>query len=339
MADQLNDLGRAASSGSACDVVIIGGGPGGLSAALALGRARKRVLLCDSGPRRNAAAKEIHNFVTRDGTPPEEFRASGRQQLAAYPSVAVRDERVQSIAGTRGAFRVALETEVVEARRVLLCTGMIDELLPLEGFRELWGSAIFQCPYCHGWEARERRWGYLARELDPRHFPAFPIMLRGWTRDVVVFTNGAEVSREARESLRAAGVALETRPVVRLRRRDEQLEAVELEAVELEAVELEAVELEAVELEDGTTVACEVLFAQPPQRQVELVRALGVALDDDGYVRVDPMTRETSMPGVYAAGDLTTRMQGAVLAAAAGMHAAAVMNMELTLELAAKGAL
>ena len=320
MADHLNDdLGRAGLPGNACDVVIIGGGPGGLSAALALGRARKRVLLCDSGPRRNAAAKEIHNFVTRDGTPPEEFRASGRQQLAAYPNVAVRGERVQSIAGTRGAFRVALETEVVEGRRVLLCTGMIDELLPLEGFRELWGRAIFQCPYCHGWEARERRWGYLARELDPRHFPAFPIMLRGWTRDVVVFTNGADVSREARESLRAAGVALETRPVVRLRGRDEQLEAVELEG--------------------GATVACEALFAQPPQRQVDLVRDLGVALDDDGYVRVDPMTRETSMPGVYAAGDLTTRMQGAVLAAAAGMHAAAVMNMELTLELAAKGAL
>src|SRR5262245_55977893 len=148
------------------DVVIVGGGPSGLSAALALGRARKRVLLCDSGPRRNAAAGHIHNFVTRDGTPPDEFRQIGRQQLAGYPSVEVRDARVESISGTRGAFRVDLTSGVAEARRVLLCVGMVDEMLPLDGFRELWGRAIFQCPYCHGWEVQDRRWGYLALAAD-----------------------------------------------------------------------------------------------------------------------------------------------------------------------------
>src|SRR5687768_1591765 len=134
------------------DIVIVGGGPGGLSAALALGRARKRVLLCDSGPRRNAAADQIHNFVTRDGTPPHEFRRIGRQQLATYPNVETREVPVESISGTRGAFQVRLTTGTVEARRILLCTGMIDEMLPIDGFRELWGRGIFQCPYCHGWE-------------------------------------------------------------------------------------------------------------------------------------------------------------------------------------------
>ena len=111
------------------DVVIAGGGPGGLSAALALGRARKRVLLCDSGPRRNAAAEHIHNFVTRDGTPPSEFRQLGREQLTRYSNVEIRDTPVESISGTRGAFQVNLTTRTVQARRVLLCTGMIDELL------------------------------------------------------------------------------------------------------------------------------------------------------------------------------------------------------------------
>lgn len=304
--------------GTYYDVVIVGGGPGGLSAALTLGRARKRVLLCDAGPRRNAAATEIHNFLTRDGTPPEEFRGVGREQLGRYPNVRVTSERVESITGARGAFGIALGTERVEARRVLLCTGMIDDVPSLEGVRELWGKAIFQCPYCHGWEAKEQRWGYLVREVDPRHFPAFPIMLRGWTREVAVFTNGAEVSQSVRESLRAAGVRLETGRVARLRRGDERLEA--------------------VELEDGTAVACEVLFMHPAQRQVELVRALGVALDDDGFVRIDPMTRETSISGVYAAGDLTTRAQGAVLAAATGTQAATMINTELTLELATSGA-
>ena len=122
------------------DVAIVGGGPAGLSAALALGRARKRVLLCDAGPRRNGAATHIHNFVTRDGTPPEEFRATARQQLQRYPNVQVRNVGVQSITGTSGAFHLALTTdEVIGTQRILLCTGMVDEMLPIEGFRERWG--------------------------------------------------------------------------------------------------------------------------------------------------------------------------------------------------------
>jgi thioredoxin reductase len=302
------------------DVVIVGGGPGGLSAALALGRARRRVLLCDEGPRRNAAAAHIHNFVTRDGTPPEEFRRIGREQLAAYPNVEARNVRVQSISGTSGAFQVSLPSETIEARRVLLCTGMLDELPPLEGFRELWGHAIFQCPYCHGWEIQDRKWGYLVHAADAQLFPHFALHARGWTRDLVVFTGGGfEVPPETNARLQAAGIRLETAPVTRLVARQNRLEA--------------------VQLANGTAVPCEALFVHPRQRQVELVRALSVALDDDSYVRVDPMKRETSVPGIYAAGDLTTRMQAAIFAAAAGTQAAAMLNVELTMELASSGAL
>jgi thioredoxin reductase len=302
------------------DIVIVGGGPGGLSAALALGRARKRVLLCDSGPRRNAAAEQVHNFVTRDGTPPDEFRRIGRQQLATYPNVETREVRVESISGTRGAFQVRLTSETVEARRILLCTGMIDEMLPLDGFSELWGRGIFQCPYCHGWEVQDLRWGYLGRAADSAHFLPFALMARGWTRDLVVFTGGTfELPPEDRVTLDAAGIRLETAPVARLLGREHRLEA--------------------VELSDGTSVPCEVLFTHPPQQQVELVRKLGLALGDDGYVQVDATKRETSVPGIYAAGDLTTRMQGAIYAAATAAQAAAMINMELTMELAPSGAL
>ena len=157
------------------DVVIAGGGPAGLAAALLLGRARKRVLLCDAGTPRNAAAVHVHGFVTRDGITPAEFRRIGRQQLEAYPDVEAREVRVEEIRGERGAFDVRLTTGRVQARRILLCTGMIDELPEIDGFRALWGTSIFQCPYCHGWEIQNQRFGYLATKPRDAHlFPAAP---------------------------------------------------------------------------------------------------------------------------------------------------------------------
>lgn len=301
------------------DVVIVGGGPSGLSAALALGRARKRVLVCDAGSRRNAAAEQIHNFVTRDGTPPNEFRRVAREQLVQYESVAIEDVRVRSISGERGAFRVELEQRTVEARRVLLCAGMIDEMLPIEGFAALWGHSIVQCPYCHGWEARDQRWGFLIHTANP-HAMAFALKLRAWTRHVTVFTHGeARLSDGERDQLRTAGIRLETASIARL--------------------EAANGALTGVALANGSTVGCDLLYAHPHQRQIDVVERLGLERDEHGYVTVDPMKRETSIPGIYASGDLTTRMQSAIFAAASGTQAATVINTELTAELALAGAL
>ncbi len=293
------------------DVVIVGAGPAGLSAALALGRARRRVLLCDAGAPRNARAHEIHNFVTRDGTPPADFRRIAREQLAPYASVEVRDARVERIDGERDRFQVELSTGTVTGRRVLLGVGMIDELPALPGYRELWGHAVFQCPYCHGWEVRDGAFGYLCPSAA---FLEWPLMLLNWTRDVTVFTDGAyEVPPEVRARLVAAGIAVEERPITSLALRDDRPDA-----------------LAAVVLADGTRVARDVLFARPPQRQTDLVTSLGLALDDHGFVRLDDH-RQTSRPGVYAAGDLATMMQGAVMAAAAGTMAAAMITHDLSM--------
>lgn len=298
------------------DVVIVGGGPAGLSAALNLGRARKRVLLCDAGPRRNAAAVHIHGFVTRDGATPADFRRIGRQQLEPYANVEARDVQAEEIRGERGAFEIRLDTGPVEARRILLCTGMVDELPDIDGFRELWGRSIFQCPYCHGWEVQNRKFGFLAPNVDALDFALF---LRGWTSDVAVLTDGRyAVPPESRMRLEGAGVHVEERRIARLSANEGHLEL--------------------VELADGSSLPLDVLFARPPQRQVAVVESLGLALDSGGYVQLDEH-RQTSIPGIYAGGDLTTPGQSAVLAAASGMQAAAMLNHELTLELGTSGAL
>jgi thioredoxin reductase len=311
------DVNRQREERMQYDVVIVGGGPAGLAAALTLGRARKRVLLCDSGPRRNAAAIHVHNFVTRDGIAPQEFRRIAREQLVAYPVVEVRDTPVQSIAGERGMFDVALEDGVVDARRVLLCTGMIDDVPDVVGMRPLWGTAIFQCPYCHGWEVQDRRFAYLA--LEPATLP-FATFLRGWTRDVVALSNNAfSVPPDARSGLAESDVRVDERQIARLIADDNQLSA--------------------IEFADGTRLERDALFVHPRQRQVDLVGELGVALDDKGFVQIDATTQETSRPGIYAAGDLTTGAQGALLAAAAGTRAAAMLNHALTFELARSGTL
>jgi thioredoxin reductase len=291
------------------DVVIVGGGPAGLSAALNLGRARKRVLLCDAGPRRNAAATHIQAFVTRDGTPPAEFRQIGRQQLAPYG--------VAEVGGQSGAFEVRLQSnETVRARRILLCTGMIDELPDIDDFRALWGKSIFICPYCHAWEVQDRRFGYLAPSAQ---WLEFAIFLRGWTRDLVVLTDGKyPVPEDVKLRLTRAGVAIEERPIARLVVGEQGLQA--------------------VELKDSQPVPLEVLFVRPVQHQVPVVKALGLALDELGYLKLDDH-RQTSTPGIYAAGDLVTAMQSAIIAAASGAQAAGMINHELTIELALAGAL
>ncbi len=300
------------------DVVIIGGGPAGHSAALIFARARKRVLLCDGGTPRNAAAAQMHGFVSQDGTPPPEFRRIAGEQLASYPNAETRRGLISAITGEVGELQVVIEGETVRARRVVLCTGMIDELPALPGLREVWGTSVFQCPYCHGWEIRDQPIGcWLPADSPmPLHLSfEWSLFLSSWSRDLIVFTDGkVEVPAEIRECYRRAGIALEERPLARLHAGPDGKHLAE------------------IELADGTRVARHAMFARPRQRQVPLVQALDLALDEHGYVKVEEPGRQTSRPGIHAAGDLTTMMQGALLAAAAGAQVAYALNHALSME-------
>jgi thioredoxin reductase len=301
------------------DVVIIGGGPAGLSAALVFARARKRVLLCDGGTPRNATAAHIHGFVTQDGTPPAEFRRIAGEQLAAYPNLEQRRGAIiEDIRGEAGALRVMIDGVEEETRRAIVCTGMIDELPELPGYRELWGKAIFQCPYCHGWEVRDQPLGYLVPAVSALPLEMrleFALFLRNWSQDLVVFTDGAvEVSAEVRSRYAAAGLRIEERPVRKM------------------IASGDGEHLAAVELADGTQVARVAMFARPTQRQVPLVTKIGLELDEHGFVRTVEPLRTTSRSGIHAAGDLTTMMQGALLAAAAGAQVAYALNHALSME-------
>lgn len=294
------------------DAVIIGGGPAGLSAALALGRACRRVVVFEHGTPRNIAATHIQNFVTRDGTPPSEFREIARKDLRKYPNVEIVEERVVAIDSVNESFRVEFGAGSLLARRVILGTGMVDQMLDIPGFHEAWGHSIFQCPYCHGWEVRDKLWAYLALDLESLEH-GFPAMLKGWTNDVLVLTlSGFEIPQSLQDTLKKQGVSLESRA--------------------LKSLNTQGQHLTHLVLEDDEHIECEVLFAHPPQSQVELVQKLGLDVDPAGYIIADPMTRKTSIPGVYAAGDLTTRAQGAIFAAASGTQAGAMCNWDLAMQ-------
>jgi thioredoxin reductase len=299
------------------DVAVIGGGPAGLAGALALLRARKKVVLFDSWPPRNAAATEVRGFVTQDGTPPEEIRRVAREQLAEYECFTLRDETpvVDIEKRDTGFTVVTADGDRVDVRRVLLCVGLVDVYPDLPGYRELWGTSLFQCPYCHAWEVKDRTFGYLAPDSGCADWS---IILRAWTPDLVVFTGGRfEVPVDLRAELAQANVRIVEERVVGLR--------------------IENGTLAAVQLADGTEVAREVLFVRPPQKQTALVEKLGLRLDRPDLVHTRQY--ETSIPGIFAAGDLMMGHHAALAAAAAGSAAAHALDEGLTHELVMAGML
>jgi thioredoxin reductase len=305
------------------DAVVVGGGSAGLSGALALGRARRRVLVVDAGDPRNARAAGVHNYLTSEGMAPAALLAAGRAEVEAY-GVEVRRGRVSTAAPLdagpgRRAFAVTLEDgTTVTARRLLVTTGLTDVLPEVPGLAERWGRDVVHCPYCHGYEVRDQPIGVLGTGPWAVHVA---LLFRQWSSDVVLFTHTAPtLTAEEAEQLSARGIDVVDEPVVGLEVVDDRLSGVRL-------VTGAVVPRQVLAVSPGFVARSEVLAALgvPTEEFRMFERVLGT------FVPADP-TGATSVPGVWAAGNVSDPMAQVVVAAAAGLKAAAALNGDLVLE-------
>jgi thioredoxin reductase len=298
------------------DVIVVGAGSAGLSAALTLGRCRRRVLLADGGAPRNEPSPAVHGFLTRDGLRPARLLALGREQLAPYPTVEVRELKITMLHRLAHGFRAEGTTGQGHAwagttHRVLLATGVQDVLPALPGFRELWGTGVLHCPYCHGYEVRDQPLAIYGRG---KAAVGLALLLTNWSKDLVVVTDGpGHLTTYGRQRLRQHGIGLRQEKVARLVGGPDGL-------------------LRCVEFEDGTYLERTALFLHAPQEQRSALAAgLGATITSKGAVWVDK-NAQTSIIGLYAAGDTTPGQQQALIAAAEGSKAAICLNEALTKE-------
>jgi thioredoxin reductase len=299
------------SSPDHADVLVVGAGPSGLAAALTLARGCKSVIVCDAGTPRNARSHAVHGYLGADGISPSDLRARGLAELARYPLVSHREARVVGIErrGRELAVTIAKAPEIT-ARRVLLATGVVDSLPKLAGFDEAWGKSVFDCPYCHGYEHRDQPWGFVAPKVAGLRTV---ISYLAWTRDIVVFTDGftLDIPADVRREIDTARIAIEPRKIVRVVTNGDAMVGIEVEG--------------------GAIVERRALVYHPSARPSDLALMLGLTVDGP-ILKIDPRTRETSMRGVYACGDLVGGGMKALPSAADGMHAAQTIVDSLTLE-------
>ncbi|RUP70089.1 Thioredoxin reductase [Streptomyces sp. NP10] len=306
------------------DVVIVGGGAAGLSGALALGRARRSVLVIDAGEPRNAPASHVHNYLGRESTPPGELLAIGRGEAAGYGAeivegrVASAERLPESGEGEQG-FRVVTEDgRSVEARRLLVTTGLVDELPPVPGLAERWGREVLHCPYCHGHEVADRPVGVLATGPLAVHQA---LMWRQWSDDVTLFLHtGPEPTEEEYEQLAARGVAVVDGEVTGLEVADDRFTGVRLASGRV--VPREALVVQA--RFTARSAVLESLGLKPVAQEMG-----GVVIGS--YIPTDP-TGATEVPGVWAAGNVTRLTEQVIGAAAAGLMAGGAVNGDLITE-------
>jgi thioredoxin reductase len=286
------------------DVVVVGGGAAGLSAALVLGRARRGVAVVDAGAPRNAPAAHMHGFLSRDGMPPTDLLTVGRAEVTGY-GVDLIEDKVTAI---EPGFDVRLARgRVLHARRILVATGLSDVLPDIPGVRERWGKDLLHCPYCHGWEVRDQPIGVLGTQpASVEH----ALLVRQWSDDMVFFAHTGDLSSDDLVQLEARGVRVVRGEVERLVVDDDRLTG--------------------VELIDGRVIERTAVFIRPgmASHRDGLLTALGCEVNEAGFASVDA-TGRTTTSGVWAAGNVADPRAQVITAAGAGSAAAIAMNADL----------
>lgn len=293
------------------EVVVVGGGPAGLSAAVGLARSRRRVVLVDAGEPRNAPAHGAHNLLGQEGIPPAELLARGRTEAQRY-GVRVVPGAVTGASGTVDDFRVEVDggARTVSARRVVLATGLVDELPDVPGITEAWGHSVLHCPFCHGWEVRDQRIAVLGTSQDALHQVVLFCQL---SDDVTLFLHdGLDPTEEQWEQLAALGARVVAPPVERL--------------------VLDGAQVRAVEVEGGTRFEVDAVVVAPRSTaRTHIYRALGgeIAETAPDHRVVAEADGSTPVPGVWVAGDVADVTAMVATAAASGLVAGAAVHRDL----------
>jgi thioredoxin reductase len=293
------------------DCIVVGGGPAGLSAALMMGRCRRRVLVCSAGEPRNARAAELHTYLTRDGISPAEFLDLARREVANYPTVELRQSLVVDAERTADGFRVMCQDGTrLESRKLLLATGVVDDLPQIDGLAPLYGTSVHHCPYCDAWEWRDHPLAVYGRGEEGY---TLALGLTVWSEDLVLCTDGpGDLTEEMLERLASAGVEVREDRLVRLEGKDGRLER--------------------IVFAEGEPLPRSALFVCAPQRQGSgLARKLGARFTAKGVVDTGA-SEATEVSGLYVAGDASREPQFVIVAAAEGAEAGMAINKALLKE-------
>jgi thioredoxin reductase len=288
------------STSWAFDVVVVGGGPAGLSAALVLGRARRHIVIVDSGEPRDSHVSCVHNVFTRDGATPADLLEAAQRDLAGFSSVVLQRGRAVDVSRRHDYFETVLsDGACLHSRALLLAYGVVDELPPIEGLRQLWGHSALHCPYCHGWELRNEPLAVYGRGDEVIELVR---LVRGWSANVTLCTNGgSELADDQIAQLSRWGVAVREDAILRF----DGIDGV----------------LQHVTFTSGRPLPCRAVFLQPTQRpRCDFAARLRCAHTPVGLVRTDS-AGQTSVESVWAAGDIVNPIQQVIFAAASGVAA------------------
>lgn len=299
------------------DAIIVGGGPAGLNAALVLGRCRRTVMLFDDGKPRNAVSHALHGFLSRDGIAPSQLRSIAREQLANYPSVTIDEERVIDAVRTDHGFSIKTSDGLIFfARKLLLAAGVVDELPEQPGFRKLYGTGLFHCPYCDGWEMSDQPLAVYGRGDDKGG--GLALEMTHWSRDTVLCTDGpSELSSQCHQRLEKNGIVL----------REEKIVCLDIHINAPYRASFDIV------FETGPRLRRAAIFFNTGRRQsTDLAQRLGCDMYDTKGCAVDNNQQMTDVPGLYVAGDASRDVLQVIVAAAEGAQAAIGINTALLRE-------